>query len=277
MEKIESFVIDNTIKALPFYVELAGITYPDPTYEIKRERSNIYVLEYIIDGNGIVEVDGKTFYPSKGDVYLLPLGSSHHYYASKKAPFQKIWMNVSGDLCGQLIQLYRLSGKYHFENIDLYDLFIKFLNICEDKETDIKILYDKCSLVFLEIIQQLSKHCERESIINEYVIQAKNYCDRNIYQKITIDDVAKHVGLSVSQLNRLFKQEFNSTVYAYILSNKINTAKALLSGTSMAVNEIAFLLNFTDEHYFTNIFKKKTGTTPTEWRFPQRVLKNLSR
>lgn len=266
MERIESFVIDNTIKKLPFYVELAGITYPDPTYEIKREYSNIYVLEYIMDGCGTVEVNGKTFYPSKGDVYLLPYGSTHHYYASKKTPFQKIWMNVSGELCEQLIRLYRLSGKYFFENIDLYDLFQKFLNICADKNDDIKSQYNKCSLVFLEIIQRLSQHVEKETTINEYALQAKNFCDRTIYQKITIDDVAKHIGLSISQLNRLFKQEYNSTVYAYILSNKINTAKALLSGTSMAVNEIAFLLSFTDEHYFTNIFKKKTGTTPTEWR-----------
>lgn len=266
MERIESFVIDNNIKKLPFYVELTGITYPDPAYEIKRDHSNIYVLEYIMEGRGTVEVNGKTFYPSAGDVYLLPYGSTHHYYASKHHPFQKIWMNINGDLCEQLIRLYRLSGKYYFENIDLYDLFQKFLNTCTNKEEDIKSLYDRCSIIFLEIIQQLSKHIEKETVINEFALQAKNYCDRNIYQKIVIDDVAKQVGLSVSQLNRLFKQEYSSTVYAYILDNKINTAKTLLSSTSMSVCEIAFMLNFTDEHYFSNIFKKKTGYTPTEWR-----------
>lgn len=266
MEKLESFILDSSLRKLPFYVEMAGITFPDPNYEIKREHSELYVLEYIIAGSGTVEIDGKTFSPSMGDVYLLPLGSRHHYYASKKSPFEKIWMNVNGSLCRQLIELYGLSGKYYFENIDLYELFQKFLQICEDRETDTKSLYDRCSLVFLEIIQRLSRHIEKESTENEYAAQARNYCNRNIYEKITVDDAAKHVGLSVSQLNRLFRQEYNTTVYAYILSNKINTARALLRGTSLAVNEIAFLLKFTDEHYFTNIFKRKTGMTPTEWR-----------
>lgn len=266
MEKIESFVLDKDVFSLPFYVELAGITYPNPCYDIRRECSDIYVLEYVMDGSGTVEVDGMTFHPQKGDVYLLPRGSSHHYCASKDTPFQKIWMNVGGELCGHLVRLYRLSGKYHFKDIDLYELFARFLEICKNRDTDVKVVYDQCSLVFLEILQRLSRHIEEKSGENEFAARAKDFCDRNIYQKITVEDVARQIGLSVSQLNRLFKQQYDCTVYAYVLSRKITTAKALLSGTSMAVSDIAFLLKFADEHYFTNIFKKKTGMTPTQFR-----------
>lgn len=266
MEMIESFVPDKSVMSLPFYVELAGITYPNANYDIRRENSHIYVLEYVIAGSGTVEIEGKTFHPSQGDVYLLPRGSSHHYFASREDPFQKIWMNVNGDLCAQLIQLYRISGQYYFENVEVYDLFEKFLNICKNRGADLKSLYDQCGLVFLEIVQRLSRHIEKKTAVNELADQAKDFCDRNIYQKITIGDVAKHVGLSDSQLNRLFKQQFGSTVYAYILSSKIGTAKSLLRGTSMSVSEIAFLLKFSDEHYFTNIFKQKTQMTPTQFR-----------
>jgi len=84
MELIESFIIDKEIKKYPFYVELAGITLPDIKYEIKRENSDVYVLEYVMEGRGYIEIDNKTFFTSKGDVYLLPKGSSHHYYSSKE-------------------------------------------------------------------------------------------------------------------------------------------------------------------------------------------------
>lgn len=266
MEKIQSFIIDDNIRKLPFYVELAGITFPDINYNIQRENSDIYVLEYIMEGCGIVEIDGQTFFPSKGDVYLLPYGSRHHYSASKEQPFTKIWMNINGELCRQLIQLYGLTGTYYFENINIYPLFEQFLELCEKKEYDTIELYNKCGLIFLEIIQELSKQHEKKAAINKYAAYAKNYCDRNIYKKIFLKDIAKCIGISISQLNRLFRQEFGITVYSYILNNKINIAKSLLSGTSMSVTEIAFLLNFTDEHYFSNIFKKKTGLTPTQWR-----------
>jgi AraC family transcriptional regulator, arabinose operon regulatory protein len=266
MEIIESFVLDHTIMTLPFYVELAGITYADPTYEIKRENSWINVLEYVTEGSGTVHVDGNDYTVRRGDVYLLPIGSSHRYCASKDEPFTKIWMNVSGDLCTQLIQIYKLRGQYYFHNIDIHSLFEKFLDVCKNRDNNTKLTYNKCSLIFMEIIQQLSAHIEKTTVVNESVAAAKHFCDNNIYERISAVDAARKVGLSVSQLNRLFRKEYSTTVYAYILSTKINTAKALLSGTSMAVKDIAFMLNFADEHYFTNIFKHKTGRTPTEWR-----------
>ncbi len=266
MEKIESFLLDETVARLPFYVELAGITFPTPNYDILRESAEIYVLEYVISGSGTVEVDGQVFHPTAGDVYLLPRGSRQHYYASREDPFHKIWMNVGGDLCPQLLRLYGLSGKYHFEGIDLRQQFERFLDICRDRSTDQAEQWDRCSRIFLEIVQGLSRHIAQKPVTNACAAQARDFCDRSLYRKIAVRDVAKHVGLSVSQLNRLFRLSYDCTVYAYILSGKISIAKTLLSGTSMPVSEIAFLLKFADEHYFTNIFKQKTGLTPTQYR-----------
>lgn len=267
MEKIKSFIIDEETKHLPFYVELTGITYPDPDYEIRRENSDIYVLEYVIDGCGVIEIDGQTFYPSKGDVYLLPAGSNHHYYASKETPYEKIWMNVNGELCRCLISAYGISGKYIFGNTGTYDLFAEFFAICDaQKEEPVEELFDRCSVIFMQILQQLSKSFQHTHRDNPYTLAAKNFCDRNLYQKISLDDVSKETGLSVSHLNRLFKKEFGVTVYAYLLNARINTAKSLLKGTALSISEISYLLKFADEHYFSNIFKEKTGMSPSRFR-----------
>lgn len=266
LEQIENFVIDKETRKLPFYVEMTGITFPIFNYEMKRESPSFYVFEYVIEGSGTVKIDDKIFHPTAGDVYILPKGTKQHYYTSKETPFKKIWMNIGGDLCEQLIQIYHLSGKYHFKNINLYNLFEKFLTICKNRDNDIEKLFNRCSLIFMQIIHSLSAYNKADVRVNEFVLQAKNYCNNHIYDKISVETVAKHVGLSPSQLNRLFKKEYNSTVYAYILNIKIKTAKSLLIEKYLDVKEIAFLLNFSDEHYFTNIFKKKTGYTPTEWR-----------
>lgn len=265
MEYIESFVLDNKLRALPFYVELAGITYPDPNYEIHRECSEFYVLEYIIDGGGYVNVNNKSFYVSAGDVYLLPLGCNCQYSADPNTPYTKIWMNINGELCKQLLHIYKLQDKYHFENIDLYPQFERFLELCKN-QTWPNHDFSKCSNIFFEIIQALYNHCYQEAVVNEYVIKAKQYCDMNIYEKITVTDVAEAVNLSVSQLNRLFKKEFDTTVYSYILNCRIEMSKSLLKGTAMSIFQISDKLNFADEHYFSNIFKKKTGITPSEYR-----------
>lgn len=267
MEQIRSFITDEQTKKLPFYVELTGITYPDPDYGIDREISDIYVLEYVMEGSGVVEIDSQVFYPAKGDVYLLPAGSRHRYYASKENPFQKIWMNVNGSLCKNLLDAYSLSGKYIFENADCYDLFTQFLSLCEtETDTPIIDLFDKCGVIFMQIIQQLSRQCCLSPNHNSLAYSAKTFCDRNLYQKITLEDIAGHIGLSVSHLNRLFKKEFSITVYAYLLNARINTAKSLLKGTALPINEIAYMLKFADEHYFSNVFKEKTGMSPSRFR-----------
>ena len=266
MEKIKSFIIDEWVKKLPFYVELTGITYPDADYGIDRDCSEVYVLEYIMEGSGVVEIDGQVFYPSKGDVYLLPAKSRHRYYASKENPFQKIWMNVNGSLCEHLLEAYGLCGKYHFPAVDCYALFTNFFALCDSADQPLPKLLDKCSLVFMEILQKLSKTVAPTPLANPYALAAKEFCDKNLYSKITLADIADHTALSVSQLNRLFKKEFNMTAYAYLLQTRINTAKSLLKGTALSINEIAYMLKFADEHYFSNIFKEKTGISPSRFR-----------
>ena len=90
----------------------------------------------------------------------------------------------------------------------------------------------------------------------------KSFIDCNIYRKINAELVAEKFRFSVSQLSRLFKREYGATVYNYILEQKIATAEKLLQNSSLTVKQIADMLNFTDEHYFCNIFKKKRGVTP---------------
>ena len=270
MEKIESFIIDDSVLSAPFYVELAGITYPNPYYHISRSCSSCFVVEYIIKGSGTVCVEDETFTPSEGDVYLLPYGSRHHYYASKSDPYEKIWMNVNGPLCGELIELYHLTGKYYFPQVPLLPLFKRMLSVCEDKTLLPKEVHRKCALIFHEIISALSAPLTADIKEGSYAGLAKLFCDQNVYEKISAEDVAGKIGLSVSQLNRLFRREYSTTVYSYILESKIKTAKSLLTSTSMQINKISLLLRFTDEHYFTKVFKAKTGVTPSEWRTLQK-------
>ena len=63
----------------------------------------------------------------------------------------------------------------------------------------------------------------------------------------------------------MFKRAYGITPYDYILTRKIETAKLLLKNSSLSVKEIAYRLNFADEHYFSNIFLQKTGVRPKKY------------
>lgn len=268
VEHIVSFGEEFSDKNRTFYIEMAGITYPDPNYRIRRDVSPIYCFEYVIDGEGDVTVDSRTNHPEKGDLYILPKGCLHDYHSDAQKPFEKIWMNVRGPLCDELIHVYGLMGILIVKKIDdVYPIFKEFLEICENKELSIDEIHKKCALVFHKLIMKISERLGSESgkAVNDTAAEIKAYIDRNIYEHIGIDDIARQVNLSQSQVNRIFKKSFDVTPYNYILNRKIETAKLLLKNTSLTVKEIAYKLNFTDEHYFSNLFLEKTGVRPKKY------------
>lgn len=267
VEHIISFGENFSEQNRPFYIEMTGITYPDPDYHITRRNSHIHCFEYVIDGEGIVRVDKRTIYPVRGDLYILPKGCDHDYHSLPENPFEKIWMNVSGSLCDELLHIYGLTGVLIVKQIDVFPLFREFLAICENKELSLDEVYRQCSIVFhrliLKISERLSNDAKHKS--TEAASEIKAYIDRNIYEHISLEMIARHVCLSPSQVTRVFKKAFAVTPYNYILNHKIDTAKLLLKNTSLSVKEIAYKLNFADEHYFSNIFLQKTGIRPKDY------------
>lgn len=276
MEHIISFLNDESRIPNPFNIELTGISYPDPHYYVERDNSRIYCLEYIMEGGGTVHVDEETIYPSKGDIYLLPRGHHHRYYSSPDNPWKKIWMNVCGPLCDRLMEVYHLEGVLLVKNLDLLDLFQKFLTVCEDKDLGITIISQRGSLIFHEILSRISMHLyDKPNVKNAAAYKVKEYIDANIYEKFSIKELARTACLSSSQLNRIFKKEFAQTPYEYILAQKIETAKLLLTNTNISVKQIAYKLSFADEHYFSNCFKERCGVSPKV--FSNRKLDSLNR
>ena len=265
MEHIVSFGERSADQDRPFYIEMAGITYPDTNYHITRTTSPIYCFEYVISGSGIVEVDGITNYPCGGDLYILPKYSDQNYRSAPDDPFQKIWMNVSGSLCDELVHVYGLTGVLIVKHLDVYSIFREFLDVCENKELSLDEIYSQSSLIFHKLIMAISKRISQDKSIGGAAGEIKSYIDRNIYEPLSIERIAKHISLSPSQINRVFKSSYGVTPYDYILSRKIDTAKLLLQNTTLTIKEIAYRLNFADEHYFSNVFLQKTGVRPSKF------------
>ena len=263
MEKIYLIPPPTSPNNLPFKLSLSGITYPDPGYGIMRKRSGIYVVEYVVSGHGTVISDGERQRIGKGDVYLLTAGKEHRYFSDKKDPWEKKWMNVSGELCKSLIELYGLGRTFYFHGIDIEYLFDELFEFL-DNNSDGNKINAFGAVTFHKILQRLSESLNGSEI--SAAAKAKSYIDANIYTSINAGSVADKFGFSVSQLGRLFKSEFGTTVYSYILEQKISMAEKLLKNSSLPVKEIADILNFTDEHYFCNIFKKKRGVSPGKIR-----------
>jgi AraC-like DNA-binding protein len=107
---------------------------------------------------------------------------------------------------------------------------------------------------------------KRDDRLSGIGAEMKDFLNTRITEKFQICDLCRHISRSESQTIRLFKKIFGITPYTYVLDKKIGFAKKLLMDTNLSVKEIATKLCFSDEYYFSNIFKKKTGLTPSQYR-----------
>ena len=129
--QIEKYTVYTGPTAESFSPIMAGITYPDPAYEILVYRRPLCVFEYVLSGRGHIERNGSILTVNAGDAYILTAGTYHHYYSDKVDPWTKIWFNVSGSLVQHLLSDYGLDGvtlipRFHNETT-LYTLLTSWL------------------------------------------------------------------------------------------------------------------------------------------------------
>lgn len=261
-EKFIKIPVPNKNK--PFSITLAGITYPHKGYHINRKKSNTMCIEYVISGGGIVRCNSKEYHVSTGDTYLLLPGEDHEYFSDETTPFKKIWFNAQGPMINILVNLYNLKGITVFKNTDTQIFFEKIHNILQDKVLSLPEIQDKYTLVFHKMLQFLCTSILPQKKTSAHKL--KDYIDMNVFEDINIKKLSQLIYKSESQTIRIFKEEFGTTPYNYLLESKINYAKNMLRNSAVSIKEISNRLCFSDEYYFSNIFKQKTGMSPKSFR-----------
>ncbi len=260
-EKVTTFPFDPT--EFPFNIEISGITNCDNQYEVYREKSYCYILEYVYEGSGTIFCDGKEYKVEKGDVYLLPKGSCHRYYPDKA--WDKIWFNIDGTLVSNLIYSYGLNHTIIFKRVHNKRIFEELYEITNSQAPAKEIMLS-AAIKFHSIIQLLYNH-QQKNQLDTKVNTIKRMLDSHLYEKdISLKNVSAELCMSQAQIISIFKKTFNMTPYQYFSKRRIEIAASLLLSSNMQVKEIAELLNYSDQPYFSNAFKKIMGVSPEKYR-----------
>lgn len=85
-------------------------------------------------------------------------------------------------------------------------------------------------------------------------------------ENITLTGLAEKYSISVSYLSELLKEHLQLSFSEYISSKRIQKAKELLADDSLSIEQIAEQTGYNDYFYFTKVFKKNTGISPSKYR-----------
>ena len=123
-------------------------------------------------------------------------------------------------------------------------------------------LYNRMVLDFTGKMRLLTKMAGTSQPVTDCI----EYIYVHIQERITVDDLALHTGLSPSHLSRLFKKETGISISDYIREKKVEKAQELLRFCNLSLIEISSFLSFSSQSHFTQLFREFTGMTPKKYR-----------
>ena len=121
---------------------------------------------------------------------------------------------------------------------------------------------------FLEKVYESGRHVVQnaDEELGDMISKAKKYIDENYNKDVSLQDVSRHVNISPYHFSKVFREKTGETFIVYLTKLRINRAKELLLDKDMSIKEVCLSCGYSEPNYFSRLFKKWVGLTPTEFR-----------
>ena len=106
----------------------------------------------------------------------------------------------------------------------------------------------------------------KKSMESHLIDAVKKHLERNVREKISIADVCRHLGYSKSYLCKLFRAQTGCSIIDYGVKAKITLAKRMIRENNLNFSQISDALSFDNPQYFSRVFRRVTGMSPTEFK-----------
>lgn len=270
MELIYSKTVNSELGLYDMQLHNCGffknIKYNIPTSR-KNGRSDYHII-LVTNGKVKVEIKGKNHIANSGSIIFLPPNVPHNYTYFKGEDTDYGWIHFDGRILPLILQEFPFNcGIYPIEDIQKVRLLLeRIYTACSKKRSGNEFLCNSLLGEFFVKLGQLAfltPHIpEKENRLLELLQQIDISPEKPLSNK----DLAESFDISEFHFIRIFKAKTGLTPIQYQIQSKLKKAVGLLLDTQLNVSEIAYMCGFSDPLYFSALFKKKMGQSPTLYR-----------
>lgn len=277
--------IDFKDKSRPLIVGSCGTyrLYAHPKLPTLRPRGRLdFQIIYVCAGAAhfhLYHAENDTVVTAGNIVVYRPKEfQKYEYYADDKT--EVYWVHFTGGNVKNILRSYGISDDmrvfYVGTSLEYERIFKRMITELQRCQADYEEMLTMLLRHLLILIhRQLTKqHVLKNEYLDSEMDLAAQYFNDNYNTDIRVEDYAASRGMSVSWFIRNFKAYTGSTPLQYLVSIRIANAQALLETTTYTVTEIGRIVGYDNPLYFSRIFHKQNGVSPSEYR--KRVLRNDS-
>jgi AraC-like DNA-binding protein len=211
--------------------------------------------------NAVLTLFDKKIQLEKNKVYFIPAFSV--LQSEIDGQMDKYYIHFRSN--NMLFGLYRyLSGEYQVDATPitqtLFDIVVENYSL-NTEQSKMKV-QGAMNLLLAEFISQ-------SSINSHALVRYKavlEYIEKNYRKEISVNELASIMNVSTTYFANSFKKAFHISPKQYILNKRLTESQQLLLETDMSVKEIAYLVGFENENYFSEFFAQKTGVSALKYR-----------
>ena len=238
-----------------------GLTQPNSNFNIEnRMIRNFDLLEYVFEGKGTLKINNTVYKIEKGMTLFIPSNHIHSIDSDPNEPLKILWIAYTCNYFELMVREFYIKGGAYF-----IDSALDFISIQQLLDTKVlaDIVFNTTNILHQILIKLAAANfLPKTNTLDEF----KNKIESLIYSKGNLNKIIDSIGVSKSTLIKHFKKRYGSTPYQYLLDKKLKIAKDYLILTTIPIKTIAYMLAFSEEHYFCYLFKRKHGLTPLEYR-----------
>ncbi len=230
-----------------------------------------YQLLYIARGKGYFHFGGQEHVITEGHMILYRPGEPQMYYYHAADMTEVYWVHFTGSDVQSILKLCALpetenvlytgaSPDYQW----VYRQMIQELQLCRPNyEEELALMLRH---IFIMTDRYIKEGRTTGSDIQNEIQRATHYFNENYSFQINIDDYARSRHMSTCWFIRSFRQIVKVTPMQYILSLRMANAQSLLETTQYNISEIARAVGYDNPLYFSRLFRKHIGVSPSEYR-----------
>lgn len=235
-----------------------------------------HVMIFVSEANGYITIGGTRYLIQRGMLFYIPPGVEHtieplallpEHYMTMHFSASRVRLNSEGkwEFQEKIRVLKQQSAQKLNDYTILEELFEKMLDTWNDKGPEYEFITETYLRQVLIWLSQNNKKQSKNYAISLKIEQLIEYMLQNISRKVTLEELSRIAGLSQYYLSRSFREITGYPVIAYFNKMKIDKAKELLVEGNKKVKEVAYELGYANEFYFSRIFKKIEGISPSEF------------
>lgn len=267
--------IDIKDKSKPLIVTSVGTyhLYTRPKLPTWRPRGRLdFQLLYIASGKAHFHFKGKEEIVTAGHMVLYRPKEEQKYEYYGEDQTEAYWVHFTGGNVTNILRSYGLTDDkkvfYCGSGIEYQGIFRNMINelqMC--RENYAEMLEMQLRQIFIMLNRFFSTTQKTDNIrVAEEIDKATLYFNEHYNDDISIDEYADNNHMSVSWFIRNFKQCTGFTPMQYILSKRIYHAEILLQDPNYNITEISQIIGYDNPLYFSRIFKKAKGLSPSDYR-----------